>query len=342
VNTFEAEVVEGLEEFGKIELRRDLPRSATISQVVRGAVQFEFEGGLEALFHLRTVQAVYQRLIFPVPRPKALLGDQHFRKLKQTIEQIIINHPRGDFRTLGIAAAGSDSSVMQRLRKELAKATALDEADDRGDLLIRIRPTQTHDGWECLVRVTPRPHATRSWRVQNYEAALNGTVAFCMALLTQPRDNDRFLNLCCGSGSLLIERLFAARGNLFLGIDRDTQTLTLAGQNIQAAKLPMRASQLVRGDVCKLPVASASITSLVADAPFGQRSGSHAENVALYPRMFAEAARVAVRGARFVLITHEIRLIEQWLAKQSDWVQERSIKITLRGLHPRIFVLTRL
>ena len=38
-------------------------------------------------------------------------------------------------------------------------------------------PARGGDGWETLVRTTPRPLATRYWRVCNYEAALNATVA---------------------------------------------------------------------------------------------------------------------------------------------------------------------
>jgi hypothetical protein len=63
-------------------------------------------------------------------------------------------------------------------------------------------------------------------------------------------------------------------------------------------------------------------------------------NVAAYPRILQEAARVARSGARFGLITHEVRLMEQLLASAPDtWAVEDVLRVELGGLHPRIFVL---
>jgi hypothetical protein len=36
--------------------------------------------------------------------------------------------------------------------------------------------------------------------------AVNAALAHAIALLTEPEPADRLLNLCCGSGTLLIER----------------------------------------------------------------------------------------------------------------------------------------
>src|SRR5947208_2669780 len=78
-----------------------------------------------------------------------------------------------------------------------------------------------------------------------------------------------------------------------------------------------------------------------ADLPFGHLVGSHEENVALYPAILREAARVARREAPFVLITHEVRLTEALLAASPEWATDAMLRVTLGGLHPRIFVLRR-
>ena len=54
-----------------------------------------------------------------------------------------------------------------------------------------------------------------------------------------------------------------------------------------------------------------------------------------------EAARVARRGARFVLLTHEVRLMESVLAEVEAWETLAIRRVALGGLHPRIFVLRR-
>jgi tRNA G10 N-methylase Trm11 len=98
---------------------------------------------------------------------------------------------------------------------------------------------------------------------------------------------------------------------------------------------------LLRADATTLPLPATSIDTLCADLPFGQLSGSHVNNTRLYPAVLAEAARVARPDARFVVITHEIRLMEKLLQESLTWKTEQSLKITLNGLHPRIYLLRR-
>ena len=69
--------------------------------------------------------------------------------------------------------------------------------------------------------------------------------------------------------------------------------------------------ELYQADGQRLPLPNRTMDALCADLPFGHRIGSHEENVRLYPLILDEAARVARPGARFVLITHEVRLLEQ-------------------------------
>jgi tRNA (guanine6-N2)-methyltransferase len=334
---YAAEIIEGLEEIAQDELKRI--KGVKILQKRAGEVIFHSDE--TRLRELKSIQSVYHLLYVPVPRPKALLGDQHFRQLVMAIDQAMSAYPAQTFRTLGIAAAGSESSVMTRLRDTLAKATQLAPADDKGDLLLRIRPSKAQDGWEVLVRLSPRPLATRAWRVRNYEAALNATVAHTLALLTKPRRDDVFLNLCAGSGSIAIERLMITEVERMLAIDNSRETLALSVANFGTAGVIHPSQHLLLADAKRLPIASGVATALAADLPFGQRSGSHRDNMRLYPALFGDAARVAVDGARFALITHEIRLMDQLIPTLDAWQLAQSFRITLRGLHPCIYVFVR-
>jgi tRNA (guanine6-N2)-methyltransferase len=333
---FEAEAIVGLEEFAVDELRGLRAGVVSHLQTHKGVVRFQFSGDLDALRGLRTVQAVYSVEQFEVPRPRALLGDAHFRRLLAQIAAVRKTQP-AQFTTFQIAAAGSDSSVMERVKREIAAAVGIPHADS-GDLLIRILPDD--GGWRTLVRLTPRPLTTRSWRIENYEGALNGAVAYCMALLTQPQPGDTVVNLGSGSGSLLIERCFAGAARQVIGIERDPAVIELARANVRASGTQRRV-RLICADMRALPLTDSSADALLADLPFGQRVGSHADNLALYPAALAEAARIANRGARFVVITHEIRLMDSTLQRAHDWRLVRVLPIILRGLHPRIYVLQR-
>jgi 23S rRNA G2445 N2-methylase RlmL len=177
--------------------------------------------------------------------------------------------------------------------------------------------------------------------VCNQEGALNATVAYAMAVLSDPTDQDSVINLGSGSGSLLIERGAWGRAGLLLGVDDDSAMIACAGQNI-AASTAKAGIQLLQGDVRRLPCASSSADVILADLPFGQLVGSHKDNMTLYPDVLREAARVAKPGARAVFITHEIRLMDNLLRHSEAWRTRQVIRITLRGLHPRIYVLSRL
>jgi ubiquinone/menaquinone biosynthesis C-methylase UbiE len=342
----EADVADGLEEIARDELR-DLPGVGLRPHQGTprpGLVQFDYTGDLARLLRLRTILAVYLVRRFAVPRPRALLGDEHLRALLGQIATVRALSPHGSYGTLYLSAAGSDSSVLTRLKEEIGRQTGLvivPPGAHEGDLHLRLRRSlDGGEGWEALVRLSPRPLGARAWRVCNLEGALNATVAQAMVRLTRPDPRDEFLNLACGSGTLLIERAACAPAAQLLGCDLSQEALACARANAEAAGYG-RAIDLRLEDARTLALPDASIDALCADLPFGHLVGSHEDNVALYPAILREAARVARRDAPFVLITHEVRLTEALLAASPEWATDAVLRVTLGGLHPRIFVLRR-
>lgn len=364
----EADVAEGLEPIAVEELRGRFGQSVTLyrnTSVQPGKVRFGYTGDLRHLLKLQTVLTVHLAQYYPIPRPRALLGDQHFRTLLAQINTVRDLMPPDSYRLLYLSAAGSDSSVMNRIKEEVAAHCGLMVASDEGDLLIRIRrPAQKKEGWEVLVRLSPRPLSTRPWRVCNMEGALNATVAHTMVRLTRPTQSDIFLNLACGSGTLLIERLACGPAGRMIGCDISHKALACAYANIKKSGnqvfmqeeplsianppplLPKKGDKkpvvdLYRWDARILPIPDQNVDVLCADLPFGHLVGSHAQNVELYPAIMQEAARVAKRGGLFALITHEVRLMESLLEQSRVWQVKQVQMVTLGGLHPRIFVLRR-
>lgn len=342
----EADVADGLEAIACDELRQCFGERVAIEPVAAesGIVRFTYTGQLHELARLRTVLAVSLSQHYPVPRPRALLGDEHLRTLLRQIATARSLAPPDTYRTLYLSAAGAESAVMLRLKEELARRTGLmlaaSEAHE-GDLHLRLRrPRDGSGGWEALVRLTPRPLSARSWRVCNLEGALNATVAQAAIRLTEPDPRDHFLNIACGSGTLLIERAAHSPATRLLGYDLSQEALACAHANIAAAgQAEMITVQ--HGDARALPLLDASIDALCVDLPFGHRVGSHEENLALYPALLAEAARVARREAPCVLISHEVRLLEGLIAATPEWTLTDTVRVSLGGLYPRIFVLRR-
>lgn len=337
----EAEVVPGLEQVARDEIARVLHGSVRMlpdTMQRSGAVRFSYEGKLAKLRQLRTVQTVYLVQRFEIPRPKAFLGNEQYRTLLTVISKAMSVDTASSYATFYIGAAGSDSAVFRRLAAQLAASTGLREDREQGDLWIRFRRAPNAEGWEVLVRLGNRPLATRDWRVCNYQGALNATVAQAMVVLSRSIASDHVLNLGSGSASIMIERGLSGPAASIVGVDHSVEALHCAQQNMRVART---SAPLVQADMRNLPFADDAFDVLLADLPFGQLSGSHAENINLYPAALDEAGRIAKHNARFVVITHEVRLFEDVVGAQALWSVDSVQRVTLRGLHPRIYCLLR-
>lgn len=336
----EAEAIPGLEYLLRDEIsERFGGKCDIIDGASKDGIRFEYRGNPWQLKRLAMAQAVYLIQEYPIARPKALLGHQYWTLFTESINKVISIYPSDTFRTFTIAAAGSDSSVMRRIKDEISRKLNLIHVE-KGDLWIRIRPSLT-EGWETLTRLTPRPLTTRDWRIANYKGALNAAVAHAMVKLTLPEIRDRYLNLGCGSGTLLIERAGLTQAKSIIGVDNKAEVLDLAVSNIVVSGHEHKI-RFIQSDITCLPFEDNRFDSITADLPFGQRVGTHKDNLILYPKVLQETARVASKSARFVLITHEVKLMDNLIPQFNDvWHLVESRMITLRGLHPRIYVFER-
>ncbi len=347
----------GLAPFAQAELRHRFGKQvaflAAQSQTAEALI-FRFTGSLRHLLKLRRIQAIYLSRRFAIPRPKALLGHQYFQQLLRDIETVLRLHPPSTFRTFRLSAAGDTSRIFTRLKTEISSHTGLSPEAEEADLVLRIRPVKepikiktnsSNQGWEVLIRLSPRPLATRPWRVRDFPGALNASIAAAMIDLLQPKPRDRFFNFMCGSGTLLIERQQVGQAKTLWGCDIDHSALTASQANLTAAaKLTAThlRPNLLRADLRQTPFPAHSFDALCADLPWGQLVGSHTHNMTLYPQVLNEVTRLAMPKARLVLLTHEIKLMDQVYAQvKADWQLKENIKLGQGGLHPRLYLLQR-
>lgn len=335
------EVPEGLEAVAEVELLRlglkgleRVPGGFRVSgRAVPGRVK-----------RARTLHAAYLSLTFFVPRPRALLGDANFRTLVTAAKEALRG---GRFRGLRLSAAGADSPTLTRLAGDLAGALGLERDQAEGEFLVRLRPDPVAAGWEVLIRLTPRPASTRAWRVCHRPGGVNAAVAAAMNELTRVREGDAYLNLMAGSGTLLVERALAGPARRLVGFDRDPAAVECAKENAAAAGVLERCEWLV-GDVADerfLATLAASpedrFDALTADAPWGDAVGAHAANRELYPKLLSGAAALARPGARFCLLSHEVRLSRRVVEEQRAWEPTRELQVAHGGHHPLVLLLTR-
>ena len=326
---YEVETLIGLEEFAERELRGALGESlGPVGVWSEGRLPIGFSGDPRRFFGLRSAVAVHLVRTFDVARPRALLGHENLETLVDLLRHVRSLHPSSEFSTFRVSAAGADSAVFTRLKGSIADALGLAHFDAPADLQIAVRrPAEKQRGWQVLVRLTPRPLASRSWRVCDYPAALNAAIASVMVGLAGPSASHSFLNLCCGSGTLMIERLEHAPASSVVGVDISEGALACATDNIRAAGYGDKCT-LIRGDAGHVPLPVASVHELVADLPYGMLADDDVEGV--YYAALREATRLAAPRARLVVVSVRKRLMESVLDRlRGEWVSLRKIPLRM-------------
>ena len=303
------------------------------------ALEIALLGPLDSVAELRTAVAAFVVLRFDVPRPKSLTSGDHLQRIVDAIGSSQRVARSASFR---FEAAGSDSAVFARLAALLSEATGLPYDERDGELVLRVRRgvqagPSGDPGWDVLVRVGPRPLSARPWRVADYPGAVNATIAAAMVRLGGVVADDRVLNLMCGSGTLLVERLLAGPSAGAVGVDIADAAVAASSANLEAAGVT---AQVLLGDALA-PVPGA-FDLLLADPPWGTLHGSHESNAALHAGLLAAAYEAAAPGARLVVLTHEIKIMER-AVRDADalWHVRDQVRVFAKGHHPRIYVLDR-
>lgn len=335
---YEAEVLRGLLPFARQELQElaqfRLPRDSQADTQNDEALLFDYAGDSRILTRLRTVVAVYRVVDFAVPRPKALLGQQHWQRLLAAIQSVRQKH---DFAGFRLSAAGKDSSILTRLRQDIAHATGLAESNE-GELLLRLRPSP--QGWQVLIRLTPRPLSARAWRVCNMAGGLNATLAASMIKLAKLQPDDRLFNPMCGSSTLLVEARASGFTGLAHGCDIAASAIACSQANLQAAGYSDIWLEQADATHIKSKTLAKNYSCIVADVPWGDAIGNTADNLELYRNFLQSMAQRSCPAARLLLLTHDIKKFEQVLAEQNFWQKKTVInKIYHGGHHPSLYLL---
>ena len=319
----EAAVLGGVRRISATELRVEPSEGASLQGVAR----------------LRTVVAASVSITAPGRRPRAVLETSVIRRFTSVVDDLARALGRSvRFSALRLEAAGADTDEMRRIATELAAAVGLPEDREDGDLVVRLRrDAQAPDGWELLVRTTPRPLATRAWRTTDYPGAVNATIAAAVLARLDIGAEDTVLDMMCGSGTFLVEQLFLAVPRRAVGADLSEAAIEAARGHQRAARRKGRIDWIV-GDVLTTPI-DPGFTRLVVNPPWGTLHGEHATNEALHAAVLARAAQLAAPGALLGVLTHEIARMHRVVDEQEEWEPIDEHRFFQKGHHPRLFVL---
>jgi tRNA (guanine6-N2)-methyltransferase len=344
ISRIEFTFLPGLDSVVEAELRERLPGLRGVRTVTGRSDEIgaEYAGPWEPLLSPRTIIAPFLVLSFPVPRPGSLVSGEYFPEIVAAA-RLVGQLSAEPARTFRFDAAGSSSAGYRRPAAKLADATGLRYEATGADLVLRFRRAlDSPQGWDVLVRLCTRPLSRRPWRVRNFPGAANACVAAAMTRLAGSRPSQRFANLMCGSGTLLIERLLAVPARTAVAVDNDADVLAACAGNLKATGLRDRV-RLVHADIAEDAwAADGPFDVIMADPPWGTLSGSHDTNEALHTALLERAYTAAAPGARLVVLTHEIRIMERCLRQASRlWTEQHVVRVFQKGHHPRIYVLAR-
>ncbi len=334
---FEAEVLDGLAPICSEELVRLLGRQVRVFPSSNpSSVSFEYSGDPAKLLGLRTAVAVFRLLYFKVPHPLTIVQGANLPRLKAAIAAA---RARERFKTFRISAAGSESKVFQKIKNAIASASGLANDEQEGQMSIRFRRARLRPfGWDVLVRLTPLPLSARAWRVENMPGALNATIAAAMVLQMDPRPTDQFLNLMCGSGTLIAERAAICPAKRLVGVDNSREAIAKARKNLARVASVM----LLEQDAGKLSLQDGSMNALCADLPWGRLIGDRNKLQGCYEEALREMSRVCSAGGMLSVITQESALFEKALERHREyWTLDRSLRVKQADYKPKLYVLKR-
>ncbi len=182
------------------------------------------------------------------------------------------------------------------------------------------------------VRLTTRQQRHRD-KSAHIPASLRPSVAAALIQLTDPTDEDVFLDPFCGAGTILIERALFGKHRLLIGSDTSEAALEAARENIGPRHQPL---QLHNWDATRIPLEDGSVSAIATNPPFGEQIGSHEQNKKLYPAFLAEAHRLLKPGGRLVLLSPEDEVLKRELV-HPRWIMTGRFIVRVLGQRAGIY-----
>ncbi len=195
-------------------------------------------------------------------------------------------------------------------------------------------------GSELVValRLSDASKRHRDQRAIERPAALRPAVAAAMVRLTEPADDDIFLDPMAGTGTIIVERAaFGPYGQLIAG-DRSRGAVQALTKNLQPLGGDLAIRRLEAGN---LPFHDGEISKIAVNLPFGQQVNHPDELMLLYTEAFKEWARVLKPGGLIVALASEVQIVRDVLADLPSLRIRRQQDITILGQTATIFQIER-
>jgi 23S rRNA G2445 N2-methylase RlmL len=356
-NTYYAHTMPGLEKMAWREVEQKFPASTLLGfktmREQNGLLVFELNDDFLPLLKLRTVEDVFFVVasLRGFPRGRAgldilttMIKNQiNWSKALKLHREATGYRPKSGARTTFRVISrllGNHSFHRKEAQYRVEKAIQTTHSkwvlvDDASTLEIWLNIFE-HEVMVGL-RISDKTMRHRSYKFEHLPASLRPTVAATMVLLSEPEDDDVFLDPMCGAGTILIERAVWGRYKQLLGGDIRSEAVEVTLANLGNKHKPV---EIQRWDATNLAsIAAGSVDKVGCNLPFGKQIGSKAQNERLYGLFLTEMARVLRPGGRMVVLTGDSHLLSQKLRMIGMFKISAVVPLTLLGVRAKIFVL---
>lgn len=356
--TYYVQTMPGVEEIAWLEIRDKLPGvkfgETVFAKDQNGLLIFSYAGEPSDLFQLRTIEDAFVLAISiekaprtrqVLPQITALVQDSAvFRHAIDTAMPVRKQPGRPSYRVISRLYGSHDiyrkqlGEAVRRGMKERYPRWRLVDDHAQLEIWVNLLGSRLVGG----IRLTDRTMRHRFNKPVALKAALRPSVAAAMIHLTQPTDDDIFLDPMCGSGTLLMERRYAGAYGQMLAGDIVRDNVWAARQNVEALrKEPPSSFSTLQADTARLPLATGSITRVATNLPFGKQIGSPKALKKLYPAFFRELDRVLGANGRAVVLSSEYDLVKTAVRACPNLEILTGYSIAVLGQWGRIYIIRR-
>jgi len=357
--TYYAQTMPGVEEIAWLEIRQRLNdvtfREYLFAKEQNGIVLFDYNGSPEKLLKLRSTEDVF---LEAVNNPKVSRGREDLQRINALVYKSEsfgraannflrfrkFSHPP----TFRVVSRKYGQHQYRRKDFELAVLHGIQARYPRWK---PVADNAQVEVWANLLgshlligfRISDRTMRHRYKKRVELPASLRPSMAAAMVFLTEPEASDIFLDPMCGSGTILLERLYSGPSQQILAGDVESDRVYAARQNMPSPRQgsKKRSVSIRQWDARQLPLEDAAIDKVATNLPFGKQIGTRQELDSLYTAVLAELERVVRPNGRIVLLSSEFDLVKSCIRGRPYLHIVTGYSVAILGRWGRIHIIER-
>ena len=247
--------------------------------------------------------------------------------------------PRNTFRVITSVAnqlVPLDNGIMRMLESWITDKTGL-------------QPNRSKPDFEFWLAQRSEGYGFFSLRVSHHKAydkalqkgELRPELANILCRLSDPTQNELFLDPFCGSGAIPIQRAkFFAQG-LVIASDKDERNIKSLKERVKNLSLQKRVVVRCDDALHLSRYEDRSIHKIVTDPPWGHFVGTNMPIDEFYRAMLSEFARLLRPEGRIVILTAETTAMDVVIERCKHLTVSRKLNILVSGKKASVYVLAR-